>query len=112
MYAHSITTSPKQAKGNQLVHEGKVTRQSERRYFVASSTGNGGYVVDMRRRVCECADYRQHQEDCKHILAAEVYERLATEQEAARTARQQEQTARAEFRMRVNARITANKAAF
>ena len=109
---HTITTTVRQARGNQLVHEGKVTRQSGRRYFVASQHGNGGYVVDMRRRVCECPDYRQHQEDCKHILAAEVVERLAAEAEAAHAQAQQEQAARTEFRMRVNARIQANKAAF
>lgn len=112
MYAHLITTSTKQAKGNQLVHEGKVTHQSDRRFFVASSTGHGGYVVDMHRRVCDCPDYRQHQEDCKHILAAEVYERLAAQAEAERTAEQQAAAARTAFRQRVNARIEANKAAF
>ena len=109
MFSPSLpcTTSERKAKGNRLVHEGKVTHMDGglRRFFVQSSTGIGGYAVDLRRRVCDCPDYQTRHADCKHILAAEVYERLAAEATA--------EHARAEaLRRRVNARIEANKAAW
>jgi len=106
MASYSITTTIRQAKGNRLVHEGKVSRQDvPSRFFVTSQTGNGGYAVDLRRRACDCSDFRIRHEDCKHILAAETFARLAAEREA--------EHGKAEaLRQRVNACIAANQAAW
>ena len=104
---YTTTCTERQARGNRLVHEGKVTRQDggPDRFFVTSQTGIGGYVVDLRRRVCDCADFRTRHEDCKHILATETFARLAAEREA-------EHSKAEALRQRVNACIAANQAAW
>jgi len=104
---YTTTCTERQARGNRLVHEGKVTRQDggPDRFFVTSQTGIGGYVVDLRRRVCDCADNRLSGNICKHILAAETFARLAAERKA-------EHSKAEALRQRVNARITTNQAAW
>ena len=104
---YTTTCTERQARGNRLVHEGKVTRQDggSDRFFVTSQTGISGYAVDLRRRACDCADFRTRHEDCKHILAAETFARLAAEREV-------EHSKTEALQQRVNARITANQAAW
>ena len=100
------TTTEREAKGNRLVYEGKVSRTDwPGRYYVKSSTSDGGYMVDLKARRCDCPDNRHSGNVCKHILAAETFQRLAAEREA--------EHGKAEaLRQRVNARITTNQAAW
>ena len=104
---YTTTCTERQARGNRLVHEGKVTRQDggSDRFFVTSQTGISGYAVDLRRRACDCPDNRHSGNICKHILAAETFARLAAERAA-------EHSRTEALRQRVNARIAANQAAW
>ena len=100
------TTTEREAKGNRLVHESKVSRTDwPGRFYVKSQTGTGGYMVDLKAHRCDCADNRLSGNICKHIRAAETFARLAAEREA-------EHSKAEALRQRVNARITANQAAW
>ncbi len=56
-------------KGMELYRQGRV-KIGSRRYFKVN-----GYQVDPEKVTCECPDYRERKEPCKHFFAATAFQK-------------------------------------
>lgn len=65
-------TAKRREKGKALFEAGKVTQlQNHDFYWVESARSkDGGYVVDILNKRCECEDYERRGLPCKHYYAS------------------------------------------
>jgi transposase len=66
-----LVMNVRQQKGMALA-KGRTIRRQGNLWLVPSQTGDGTlYAVDLANQKCTCLDFKENQEKCKHIFAAE-----------------------------------------
>lgn len=67
-----IEDKKRRQRGKELYEAGKVTQlQNHDFYWIQSATNkDGGYVVDIVDKRCECEDYKRRGLPCKHYYAS------------------------------------------
>ena len=64
------------ARGSEIVKKGKITKLTPFKFVVKSPDGIHAHLVDINPDdtvECSCPDHTQRHENCKHILAVNLF---------------------------------------